>query len=85
MKTFEEALATRRVKSESQAREAASDIASRYVSLVAEIANSRTAMSLVASNVEAMEDMPEEDRALSLAMTMFINGVMIGIEMEKTE
>ncbi len=88
MKTFEEAMKLRRAKDRKELAIKCDEL-ERYGSIIQEIGESPTTKTFVLALVEMAhsfpEELSEEDTFLSLIMSAFINGVMVGIEMEKPE
>lgn len=88
MKTFEEAMKLRMASNREQVR-AGLEKLERYVSIISEIGQSDTTRSFIMAMVEMSESYPEEmsedDVYSSVIMSAFVNGVIIGIEMEKSE
>lgn len=87
MKTFEEALATRRVKDVKHAHRLNAEFRGRFESLVQEIIDSEQARSLIETLIEQPLSAEEtlSDGILNLMLSAFVNGVIVGIEMEKAE
>ncbi len=87
MKTFEEAMRAREVKSPAEADAVGAEVIGRFQSIITEIGNSETAKQFIcdASQMPMPEGISDEDATFSVLMSVFINGVMIGIEMEKSE
>jgi len=86
MKTFEEAMQIRNARTREQLK-AGMELLQRFESLAEEIGRSKTTLSFVMSflDMPLPEEMNEESRTLSIMVSIFINGVMVGIEMEKSE
>ena len=86
VKTFEEAISDRHVFSPNAAKEKAAEITGRYSALIQEIASSRSTHELI-SDLLVSPSMGENiQRAIfNLMLSAFVNGVMVGIEMEKSE
>ncbi len=88
MKTFEEAMELRRAHSRQECEAKAKDIG-RFDSIIQEIAESANAKMFIVSMAKMAvtfpEDMTETDVLLSIIMSAFVNGVIVGMEMEKSE
>lgn len=85
MKTFEEALATVVVSASDEELTAVApavvDKALKYSSLAEEIGGNKKVHDMIHALLESQEGEP----ACSLMTAAFINGVIVGIEMEKSE
>ncbi len=90
MKTFEEAMELRQVHGDEECGSKLQAMDDKYESIIEEIGQSETASQFIFATAELMATAPlpglnDRDRFLSLMMSLFINGVMVGIEMEKAE